>query len=78
VTVWPPGTDVRLRTGPGQTTVALVLAVTIRGPGVSYEVVWWSGPDRKTACVEADEIAGPADRDAAPQRIGFGTEHSGV
>lgn len=54
--IWEPGCEVRLGTIP-----ALISQVAIHPFGcITYQVIWWSGNDRKEAWVEAFEITGPS------------------
>lgn len=65
VVVYAPGTEVRIGGG----ITGMVLAVTVRGTGASYDVAWWNGSTRCNAWLDACEISMADDSQA--RTIGF-------
>lgn len=51
-TILPLGADIRI----GDDIPAIVMATTIRGERVSYQVAWWDDRKRVESWVEACEI----------------------
>jgi hypothetical protein len=63
-----PGTVVQI--GPERAISGHVAKVCIEGPAVTYEVVWWSGNERRTAWAQPVELMSSGEQ-KNDLRIGF-------
>jgi hypothetical protein len=58
IEVFPVGSQVRVN---GDVS-ARVTAVVIRENSIAYEIIWWSGEQRKLECVESWEVLPDSDK----------------
>lgn len=68
ITVLPIGTKVTIGCE-RERIAAEVQAITIRGESVTYEVVWWSGRERKEAWIPAGQVNAVSDQPR--MQVGF-------